>query len=99
MPPALGQRLGAVPHHLPIGQQPGHHRMSLEALERVVRIEERVAVVEAGDESDRHPALRQRVDEPPTELLESQRVAQRVQYGPAANRSGGTSHSSLMPMA
>ena len=43
-------------------------------------------------------ALRHGVDEPAAELLHPQGKAQRVDDGPGGTRSGGTSHSSLMPM-
>ena len=43
-----------------------------------MRIEERVAVVEAGHEADREAPFRQRVDEAAPELGEPQRMAQRV---------------------
>ena len=58
VPAALGQRLGAVAHHLAAAQQVGDERVQLEALERRVRIEQRVVVVEADDEADRDAAAR-----------------------------------------
>ena len=54
--------------------------MPLEVLERDVRIEHRIAVVEPGDEADRRQAVRHRVDERAAELLHLQRIAQRVDH-------------------
>ena len=55
--------------------------MLLEPLERQVRIEHRILVVEPADEPDREQAVRQRVDERAAELLRLQRVAHRVDDG------------------
>ena len=49
--------------------------MLLEVLERHVRIEQRILVVEADDEADRQPAVGHRVDEAAAELLLAQRIA------------------------
>ena len=68
------ERLGAVAHHLPAGEQPRHQRVALEALKRHVRIEERIPVVEPRHEADREAPLRKRVDEPAPELLMAERV-------------------------
>ena len=52
--------------------------MLLEAVERFVWIEQRICVVEAGHEADRQLPVRQRVDEPPTELLMPEWVPHRM---------------------
>ncbi len=78
VPAAFRQRLGAEAHQVATAQQVGDERVQLEALERGVRIEQRVAVVEADDEAERDAALGHRVDEAATELLGAQRVAERV---------------------
>ena len=80
VPPALGQRLGAVAHQLAALEQPATNGMLLEALERGVRIEQRVLVVEADDEAERQPPVRQRVDAAAAELLLAQRIAERVDH-------------------
>ena len=80
VPAALGQRLRAVPHHLAALEQCGHERMLLEALEREVRIEHRVFVVEPRHEPDGEHAARHRVDERAAELFHPQRVAHRVDH-------------------
>ena len=69
VPAAFGQRLGAVAHHLAALEQRRDERMPLEVLERDVRIEQRILVVEPDDEADRQPAVRHRVDEAAAELL------------------------------
>ena len=74
--------------------------MPLEAVERHVRIEQRILVVESDDETQRQPRLGHGVDEPAAELLLAKRVAQRVHHGAGRRaRPAGTSHSSLMPIA
>src|SRR4030095_2508158 len=50
----------------------------LQVLERDVRIEHRVLVVEARDEPERDEVVGQRVDEPAAELLHLERTAHRV---------------------
>ena len=84
MPAPFGERLGAVAHHLPAGEQVRDERVALEPLERDVRIEQRIAVVEPGDEAHRETPRRQRVDEPAPELLDAERMAHRMDH-----RSGG----------
>ena len=58
-------------------------------LERDVRIEQRILVVEAGDEADRELAFGHRVDEAAAEFLEAQRIAQRVDDGAGGQPIGG----------
>ena len=53
VPAAFGQRLGAVAHHLAAVEQRRDERMLLEAVERHVRIEQRILVVEPDDEAER----------------------------------------------
>ena len=56
-PAALGQRLGAVANHLPVGQKLFHERMQLECLEGHVRVEHRIRIVETSDKSNRQPRI------------------------------------------
>ena len=81
VPAALGQRLRAVLHHLPALEHARDERVQLEALERRIRIEQRILVVEADDEADRHLSVGHRVEPAAAELLLAQRVAQRVDHG------------------
>ncbi len=78
VPPALRQCLGPVADHLAALEQPPHERMPLEAVERHVRIEQRIPVVEARHEADRELAVRHRIDESAAELLVPQRIPHRV---------------------
>ena len=52
----------------------------MKPLEGRVRVEQRVPIVEPGDETDREPPLRQGIDETAAELLVPQRVAHRVHH-------------------
>ena len=81
VPSAFGQRLGAVADHLAAVEQPGDERMLLEAIERHVRVEQRILVVEPDHETDRQPSVGHRVDEPAAELVVPQRIAERVDDG------------------
>ena len=87
-PSTLGQRLGAVSHHLAAAQQAADERMELELLERDVGIEHRIFVVEPDDKADRQARVGHRVDEPAAELRLIQRISQRVHDG-AARQSAG----------
>ena len=51
VPAALGQRFRAIPDQRTTAQQLGNERMLLEAVERHVRIEERIVVIEADHEA------------------------------------------------
>src|ERR1039457_6442188 len=53
-PSAIGKRLGAVAEHLAAGEQSCNERMLLERLQHMLRIEARVAIIEAGNEAKRH---------------------------------------------
>src|SRR5579863_5703840 len=53
-PAAVGQRLGAVAHHLSTFQQLGDKRVLLEFLQDVLRINPLILVVESSDESKRN---------------------------------------------
>ena len=83
VPSSFGQRLGAVPHHLAAVEEPCHERMPLELIERHVRVEERVLVVEPHDESYRQPPLRHRVEEPAAELIVPERITHGMHDGSA----------------
>src|SRR5919201_2768216 len=82
VPTAFWQRLRAVANHLTAVEQRLYERMPLEMVERDVRIEHRILVVEAGDEPDRELTIRHRIDESAAEFLESQRIAHRVDDRP-----------------
>ena len=55
--------------------------MQLEVVERDVRVEHRILVVEPDDEADREFAFRHRVDEAAAEFVEAQRITHRVDDG------------------
>src|SRR5580765_2324822 len=74
IPAAFGQRLRAVLHALPAAQQVRDERMLLQALERVVGIEERIAVVETSDQAERDASARHRVQERPAELFHAKGI-------------------------
>ena len=81
VPSALGQRLGAITKHPAAVEQRRHERMLLEAVERHLRIEHRIRVVEAGHEPDGQLAVWQRVDEAAAEFIVPERVPHRMHDG------------------
>ena len=56
--PPSGKRLRAVAHHLSVLQNAPDERVQLEALERRVRIEQRILVAETDDQADRDASRR-----------------------------------------
>ena len=55
-------------------------RVTLEMLERRVRIEQRILVLETDDEADRDAAVAHRVEPAAAELFLTQRIAERVDH-------------------
>src|SRR5262245_8217058 len=62
--------------------------MLLEPVERHVRVEQRIVVVETNHESDRQLTVGHRIDEPASELVKLQRVAHRVRDRPGCDAPG-----------
>ena len=93
--PALGQSLRAVPNERAALEQRRDERMPLEALERVVRIEQRILVVETRHEAERIRLPGMPVDERAAELAQAKRVAHRVDD--AAGRRNGRSAPPTIP--
>ncbi len=81
VPAAFGQRLRAVAHDLAALEDAADERMPLEMLERRVRIEQRILVVETDDEADRDAAVAHRIQPAAAELFLTQRIAERVDDG------------------
>ncbi len=77
---SLGHDLGAVAQHLAALEEPGDARMLLPAHEESVRIETRVALVEADDEADRELVGRDAVDERAAVALEPERMPRGVEH-------------------
>ena len=81
VPAAFRQRLGAVAHEAAAVEQTRDQGMALEPVERDVRVEQRVVVVEPHHEAERHQPIGERVDEAAAELLVPQRMPERVHHG------------------
>src|SRR5688572_10363357 len=62
--------------------------MLLEAVERHVRIEQRILVIEPGNEADRQLSLGHGVDEATAELLQAERIAHCVDHRARRDSSG-----------
>ena len=73
--PPSGSALAPYRTSLTAFQQLRHERMLLEPIERHVRVEQRVLVVEPDDETDGQLSIGHRVDEAAAELLVPQRIA------------------------
>ena len=87
VPAALGQSLRAVPNECAALEERRDERMLLEALESLMRIEQRIFVVETRHEAERDQIAGLSVDERPTELAQAKGVAHRV-HDAAGARNG-----------
>src|SRR4030095_1816281 len=63
--------------------------MFLEAVERRMRIEERIGVIQPGHEAERETVLWKCVDEGAAELLVPQRIPERVNHGARLDATAG----------
>ena len=96
---ALVQRARAVADAPAALEMPAHRRMRLEALHLVERREPGIAVIEADDEAVGDQVVAEMVEERPAIGAAIERPADRVFDQARLVVRGGTSHSSLMPMA
>ena len=80
IPAAHGHGLRAVAHQLAAFENAAHEGMRLELLEGFVRIESRIVVFEAGDQSERDAVLAQAVDPAAAVHAGIERPAQRMRH-------------------